>query len=654
MVRDCNGNKNAHRVNYANEMEENGTLFYVCNAATDVKVNHSWYIDSGCSNHMTGDEGLLVNIQRDLTSKVKMGTGEVVPVAGKGTLVIKTKLGKKHIHEVMLVPGLEENLLSVGQMMEHGYHLVFGGNMVNVYDNQSLENLIISVVCDGCMQGKQHRDSFPLESSWRATSPLELVHTDICGPMKSESLSGNRYFLLFTDDYSRMSWVYFIRNKSSAFECFMKFKAMTELQSGFKIKSLRSDRGGEFLSGEFNNYCEKFGIQRQLTMAYSPQQNGVAERKNRTIVEMAKSMLHEKAIPYEHKLEENSHKCIFVGYGLCEKGYRLFDPSTRKVILSRDVKFDEKGLWKWENTREGEMTVLVPTENQDCAQSSNVDTPLQIDEETSLQEEPSQSLDTQTKIEEKTTLQDEEIGGSSQAIDHTPKKWRSVNEIMAQCNMCIVEPENFEEADLDESWRNAMKAELDMIEKNNTWQLVDRPFGKPIIGVKWVYMTKLNLDGFVQKNKARLVAKGYSQKPGIDYNETFAPVARLDTIRTLIALAAHKEWNLYQLDVKSAFLNGVLKEEVYVEQPQGFVKENEEIKVYKLNKALYGLKQAPRAWYDEIDSYFNKAGFKKSPSEATLYIKTDEGSGILIVSLYVDDIVYTGSCAKLLEEFKMT
>ncbi|CAL2267030.1 unnamed protein product [Prunus armeniaca] len=324
MIRDCNGHKNVQRMNYANQVEDFGTLFYVCNAATDVKVNHSWYINSGCSNHMTGDEGLLVNIKRDLASKVKMGTGEVVPVAGKGTLVIKTKLGKKHIHEVMLVPGLEENFLSVGQMMEHGYHLVFGGNVVSVYDNQSLENLIVkvqmtnnrcfpltmmhaselvlkasvthclqtwhkrlghlnersmkllenqgmvhglphleqmSVVCDGCMQGKQHRDSFPLESTWRASNPLELVHTDICGPMKIESLSGNR-------------------NKSSALECFMKFKAMTELQSGFKIKSLRSDRGGEFLSGEFNRFCEESGIQRQLTVAYSPQQNGVAEEES--------------------------------------------------------------------------------------------------------------------------------------------------------------------------------------------------------------------------------------------------------------------------------------------------------------------------------------------------------------------------------------
>ncbi|BBG96571.1 transposable element gene [Prunus dulcis] len=750
-------------------MEEPDNLFYVCNAATDVKVNHSWYIDSGCSNHMTGDEGLLVNIQRNLSSKVKMGTGEIVPVAGKGTLVIKTKLGKKHIQEVMLVPGLEENLLSVGQMMEHGYYLVFGGNVVDVYDDQSLGNRIVrvqmtnnrcfpltmmpagelalrasvshclqtwhkrfghlnerslkllenqgmvhglphleqvSVVCEGCMLGKQHRDSFPLESTWRASYPLELVHTDICGPMKTDSISGNKYFLLFTDDCTRMSWVYFIRNKSSAMECFRKFKAMTELQSGYKIKGLRSDRGGEFLSSEFNSFCAEVGIQRQLTMAYSPQQNGVAERKNRTVVEMAKSMLHEKSIPYEfwaeavntavyllnrcptkslnkvtpfeaytgrkpgiahlkifgspchvlipsalrHKLEENSHKCIFVGYGLCEKGYRLFDPSNRKIMLSRDVKFDEESLWKWDNVQEGEIVVPIPAESQNCEPRLDLDSSLQMDAETLVQDEPSQDLDISTQMGEVSTLQD----GSSQAFDHTPKKWRSVNEIMTQCNMCFVEPENFEDANLDESWRNAMKAELEMIEKNNTWTLVDRPFDKPIIGVKWVYKTKLNLDGSVQKNKARLVAKGYSQKPGIDYNETFAPVARLDTIRTLIALAAQKEWNMYQLDVKSAFLNGVLKEEVYVEQPQGFVQKNEEIKVYKLNKALYGLKQAPRAWYDEIDSYFTKAGFKKSPSEATLYIKTDEGSGILIVSLYVDDIVYTGVVEKCLKDSRMT
>ncbi|KAI5344347.1 hypothetical protein L3X38_012224 [Prunus dulcis] len=409
-------------------------------------------IKIGCSNHMTGDESLLVNIQRNLTSKVKMGTGEIVPVAGKGTLVIKTKLGKKHIQEVMLVPGLEENLLSVGQMMEHGcfpltmmpandlalkasvthclqtWHKRLGHlneRSIKLLEDHGMVHGLphleqISVVCEGCMLGKQHRDSFPLESTWRATSPLELVHTDICGPMKTESISGNRYCLLFTDDCTRMSWVYFIRNKSSALECFKKFKAMTELQSGYKIKGLRSDRGGEFLSSEFNKFCDEFGIQRQLTIAYSPQQNGVVERKNRTVVEMAKSMLHEKAL--RHKLEENSHKCIFVGYGLYEKGYRLFDPSTRKVILSRDVQFDENGSWKWENASAGEMTFPVPTENQNCNPSQILDTQMQMDEGITQQNEPSQSLDTPIQIDEGFTLQDEGISESSQAIDHTPKK----------------------------------------------------------------------------------------------------------------------------------------------------------------------------------------------------------------------------------------
>lgn len=197
-----------------------------------------------------------------------------------------------------------------------------------------------------------------------------------------------------------------------------------------------------------------------------------------------------------------------------------------------------------------------------------------------------------------------------------------------------------------------MESELETIKKNSTWELVDRPFDKPIIIVNWVYKTKLTLDGFVQKNKVRLVENDYSQKAGIHYNETFSLVARLDTIRILIALAAQNEWNLYQLDIESAFLNEVLKEEVYVEQTQGFMQENEEIKVYRLNKAFYGLKQAPKAQYDEIDAYFNNARFKKSSSEATLHVKTNEGSGIIIVSLYVNDIVYTGSCLRLLEEFK--
>ncbi|CAL8133642.1 unnamed protein product [Prunus armeniaca] len=191
-----------------------------------------------------------------------------------------------------------------------------------------------------------------------------------------------------------------------------------------------------------------------------------------------------------------------------------------------------------------------------------------------------------------------------------------------------------------------------MIDKNETWELVDTPSEKPVIGVKWVYKTKLKLDGSIQKHKARLVVKGYAQKSGIDFNETFAPVPRLDTIRILIALAAQRGWKLYQLDVKSMFLNGILKEEVYVDQPEGLVVKHYEDKVYKLKKALYGLKHAPRAWYEEIHAYLISCGYVRSTSEAILYCKTKKDSGTLIVSIYVDDIVYIGNDEELTAEFK--
>ena len=170
--------------------------------------------------------------------------------------------------------------------------------------------------------------------------------------------------------------------------------------------------------------------------------------------------------------------------------------------------------------------------------------------------------------------------------------------------------------------------------------------------MKWIYRLKYHSDGRVQRLKARLVAKGCSQQPGVNFHETFAPVARLDTIRTITTVATQKDWLLYQLDIKSAFLNGKLEEEIYVEQPQGFVVDGEENKVYKLKKALYGLKQAPRAWYTQIDNYFIENGFIRSKSESTLYVKNKDNSQILIVALYVDDLIFTRNDEKMVEKFE--
>eukprot|EP00253_Pinus_taeda_P014032 PITA_14032 len=196
-----------------------------------------------------------------------------------------------------------------------------------------------------------------------------------------------------------------------------------------------------------------------------------------------------------------------------------------------------------------------------------------------------------------------------------------------------------------------MNEEIGAIEKSKTWELVDLPKGKDAIGVKWVYKTKSNAEGKIDRNKARLVVKGYKQQQGKDYDETFAPVARMETVRTVLSTVAQHKWEIYQMDVKSAFLNGVLKEEAYVEQPPGYEVDGQEHKACKLKKALYGLKQAPRAWYNRIDAYLIENGFDKCDGEPTLYIKENDGK-ILIVVLYVDDLIFTSNDASLIANFK--
>lgn len=185
------------------------------------------------------------------------------------------------------------------------------------------------------------------------------------------------------------------------------------------------------------------------------------------------------------------------------------------------------------------------------------------------------------------------------------------------------DPLNYEEARLDSKWREAMDREMNSILKNNAWELVDLPSGHKSIGVRWIYKTKFNEKGEVDKYKARLVVKGYKQQYGINYQEVFAPVIRLETLRLVLAMAAQNDWKVHQMDVKSAFLNGYLEEDVYVDQPCGYKRKGQEDKVCHLRKALYGLKQAPRAWYSRIEGYFIKCGFKKCNYEHTLFIKKE-------------------------------
>ena len=263
----------------------------------------------------------------------------------------------------------------------------------------------------------------------------------------------------------------------------------------------------------------------------------------------------------------------------------------------------------------------------------------------------------QTRIEEKTPSRyvqknhpESQILGQKEAGVQTRRTTAEASSYLAL--LSSTEPQNVREACKDECWVKAMDEELEQIEKNNTWELVPRPKDNNVIGTKWVFKNKLNENGEVIRNKARLVCKGYAQREGIDFEETFAPVARLEAIRIFLALSSFQNFKVFQMDVKSAFLNGDLEEEVYIEQPDGFILGNNPNLVCRLKKALYGLKQDPRAWYYRLDKYLHQQGFSKGSADSNLYIKV-ENDKLLILIVYVDDIIFGSNEEAMSQSFAL-
>jgi len=227
----------------------------------------------------------------------------------------------------------------------------------------------------------------------------------------------------------------------------------------------------------------------------------------------------------------------------------------------------------------------------------------------------------------------------------------SANECLFVDFISTIEPKSVKEALTHPSWVQAMHDELEQFDRNKVMTLVKCPENVSVIGMKWVFKNKTDENGIVIKNKARLVAKGYNQLEGIDYEETFAPVARMEAIRIFLAFATYMNFKVYQMDVKSAFLNGSLKEEVYVEQPPGFESHESPDHVYKLNKALYGLKQAPRAWYETLSAFLIQNKFVRGKIDNTLFIyKTN--NDVILVQVYVDDIIFGSTSFKLCKQFE--
>lgn len=556
--------------------------------------------------------------------------------------------------------------------------------------------------CETCVGGKHKTTPFQASESQRAVKPLDLVHSDVCGKLNTRSRGGAEYFLTFIDDCTRYIWVYLLKHKSEVVKCFQTWKARVENESGRKVNTLRSDNGGEYTSATFEELLAMDGIRHERTIPKTPQQNGVAERMNRTLMEMVRSMLLgsklsqnfwgealstavylrnrsptkvlAKMTPYEawfkekpqvghlrvfgceayahipkderRKLDPKAGKCIMLGYGAETKGYRLYCPSDNKVIFSRDVVF-----------REGDF------ENEDRRMDLGDEERIELDVLPDESQVESESEETVVGSRPTTTtpdLTDSVIESSSPPRQPSPPAARRSmrprnfpDYYGLSAKLVKVEPSTVEEAMNSrekDQWIGAMQKEMDSLQENNVWELTELPEGRQLVGSKWVFKTKTDADGKVERYKARLVAQGFSQKPGCDYDETFCPVVRLESVRTLVALSVQHGLQVHQVDVATAFLNGRLEEEVYMAQPEGFVSPGREHFVCRLKKSIYGLKQSARCWNTALDTHLKRLGFVQAGSDPCIYRST--GGELCLMGVYVDDIIVAAKTSGRVDKVK--
>ncbi|KAH9669265.1 hypothetical protein KPL70_021724 [Citrus sinensis] len=683
--------------------------------------------------HMTSRRELFHTYEPISGGSVYMGNDHALEIAGIGTIKIKMFDGTiRTIGKVRHVNGLKKNLLSLGQMDSHEYktHVENGimkivkGTLVlmkakkidaNLFmlKGETLQEANACVVsngeestmmwhlklghmseqglkilserkllpglksislpfCEHCVTSKQHRLKFS-RSIARSKCILDLIHSDVW-ESPDISMGGAKYMVTFIDDYSRRCWVYPIKKKSYVFLVFKEYKARVELESGKKIKCLRTDNGGEYTDGEFLAFWKQEGIQRQFTVAYTPQQNGVAERMNRTLTERIRVMLKTAAIglktamemwtgkptdySYLHafgcpvyvmynaqeitKLDPKSRRCIFLGYADGVKRYRLWDPTAHKIVISRDVIFVEDQLQRkdGDDGTVKEKSEIVPVYVENNSENSD-------------------SSEAAPEHEEQEPVESEAPEVRQSTRERRPLAWHS--EYVTEINVvyCLLtedgEPSTFHKA-LESSdialWMTAIQEEIEALHKNKTWELIPLPRGRKAIGNKWVYKIKRDGNDQVERYRARLVVKGYAQKEGIDFNEIFSPVVRLTTFRIVLAMCATFDLHLEQLDVKTAFLHGELEEEIYMLQPEGFAETGNENLVCRLNKSLYGLKQAPRCWYKRFDSFIMSLGYNRLSSDHCAYYKRFEDNDFIILLLYVDDMLIAGPNKDRIQELK--
>ncbi|GJY64848.1 putative ribonuclease H-like domain-containing protein [Tanacetum coccineum] len=768
--------------------------------------------------------------------------------------------------------------------------------------------------CVACNKGKQHKASYKAITAVSTISePLQLLHMDLFGPTSIRSIDHKYYSLVVTDDLSRFSWVFFLGTKDETYYILKDFITFIENQLNKKVKAIRCDNGTEFKNSKLIELCGSKGIKRDYSNARTPQQNGVAERKNRTLIEAARTMLADSKLPtmfwteavstacyvlnrvlvtrphnktpYEllsgkvpnishlkpfgchvtilntsdhlGKFEGKADEGFIVGYAAHSKAYRVYNLSSKKIEETLNLRYledkpnvqglgqewyfdldyltDSLGYTRFKSNQPAgtqdphihagtqddsdsecdEQVIVVPSfpsnrfsgpkvheasemveSNSDYAEelarlqrqeheakdtaekygfgfskdteehlrqadmvpagsidpaasisAGSIDPAASISagsaepfptviepvhaDETSLPpghslgssehstrfpspSDLANSISSSSEMEDiyhhpstgifSSSSYDADFGGTVTnlapivAVDPVPTK--RVNTIHPQsqilgdltspvqtrgtlkkskfgestfvsyvhdqqrnnhtdylhclfaCFLSQLEPSSVAQALNDSDWVEAMQEEMQQFINQKVWKLVPLPDGKIAIGTKWILKNKRDARGIVVRNKARLVAQGHRQEEGIDYDEVFAPVARIEAIRLFLAFASYMGFMVYQMDVKSAFLYGEIDEEVYVTQPKGFEDPHFPKHVYKVVKALYGLHQAPRAWYARLSTFLLKHNYRRGTIDKTLFIKKNSRD-IILVQVYVDDIIFGSTKKAWCDEFEV-
>ena len=565
-------------------------------------------------------------------------------------------------------------------------------------------------LCEICAKGKftQTRNREPDK---KATEPLQLVHTDLAGPMRTPSLEGHKYAQSFTDDYSGAITVYFLKSKSDAIHATERFLADSAPYG--KVKCLRSDGGGEFMNKEFKALLDKNGIRHETSAPYSPHQNGTAERGWRTLYEMGRCMLlnsklpdqlwnyavqtaayvrnrcysnRTKKTPYEMltgkkpnmsklqkfgsvcfayntqekgKLDSRCEQGLFVGYDKNSPAYLVYYADSEKVQKHRLVKFTNKTANEKETQTHGPHIechdievyprVFDNKENVDEGNATGQSVQCDVSEAEGEQQSTERGARKNPPRARKKPahLQDYETEDTvDKVVTCVDSCYRAVCDI----------PQNYQDAirsAKSQQWIDAMNDEMQSLEENETFKITPLPLGKKAVGGRWVYTLKSDTDGS-EKYKARFVAKGYSQKQGIDYEETFAPTADMTTVRVIMQKAVQEDLVLHQMDVKTAYLHAPIDCEVYLEQPEGYEKKSKtgEKLVCKLEKSLYGLKQSGRNWNSLLHAYLTENGFEQNPADNCLYTREKQNEKVFLI-VWVDDLIIAANNEKVVKSVKM-